>query len=71
MAKERTYEFSMKGWEKAHADAFSDKIGKYTNIVVWGVIVTLAINGVISHQGIIKMFACSGTSKVVKFLIHL
>jgi len=67
----KTYEFSVKGWNKAHSDAKSEKIGKYINATVWVVIGALALNGTITSQGMIKILACSGTSFTVKTLMNL
>ena len=70
-SKEKTYEFSNRGLQKAIIDRKGEVIGIYTNIAIWGVISGLGIGGVISHYGIVKILACSGTSKVVKTIINL
>lgn len=67
--KEKTYEFSYKGLQKAFADRRQEKIDIGTKIFVWLVIFGLYGYGTITTSGIIKMLACNGTSKFVKYLI--
>ena len=70
-SKEKTYEFSEKGLDKAISDRKNEVMGKCISIGVWSVIGILGVGGIISHYGIVKMVACTGTSKVVKALINL
>jgi len=69
--KGKTYELRNKGLGKVTSDRKSEVIGIYMNVAIWAIIGGLWIGGVISNYGIVKMLACSGTSKVVKTLINL
>lgn len=66
----KTYEFSYKGLQQAFMDNKIERMDKAVKISFWLVILGLYGYGVISTQGIIKMCACSSTSKIVKYLIN-
>jgi hypothetical protein len=65
----KCYKFTQKGLNKAIMDAKNEKISKYIDIGLYGIMGLLCLNGIINYNVIIKMVACSGTSKVVKWLI--
>lgn len=67
--KEKTYKFSHEGLQKAFADSKQEKIDMGTKIFVWLVIFGLYGYGTITTSGIIKMVACNGTSKIVKYFM--
>jgi len=68
--KEKTYEFSIDGLNHAIADTKQEKINNIINIGFWGLMVGLYLFGNINSNKLISMLACTGTNKVVKFIIR-
>jgi hypothetical protein len=65
----KCYEFSLKGLNKAIADSKMEKINRWMDIGFWALMGILTAYGLMQYDTLIKMCVCSGTSKIVKFLI--
>lgn len=66
----KTYEFSYQGLQQAFYDNKVEKINRYVNIGFWIFMLLLCKYGSISINGLIKMYACSSTSRIVKYMMN-
>lgn len=69
-SKEKTYKFGLDGLNKAILDSKQEKVDKIVNIGFWGIIASLYILGNINSSKVMSMVACTGTSKIVKYIIR-
>lgn len=66
----KSYPFSKEGLQQIKIDKQKNKINNISNIIVYSVIAILLIKGTIGSKFLINMIACTGTSKIVKWLVR-
>jgi hypothetical protein len=66
----KRYEFSTEGFNKMQLDIKKDKINLGFDIAFWGIMFGLCGFGAISGYTLIKIGACTVTSKSVKWLVR-